>query len=228
MRAFTEQLDYIARLGYQGIPVHAIYGREARDTVGLTFDDGLESDYAIAFPELQKRGFCATFYVVTGYVGKRGYMNWQHIAALKRNGMEIGSHSATHRCLLDLGRESIVQELRRSKQVLEDRLGEAVTSFSVPFGFTSQYVINAALAEGYHTVCTSGARLADTRLTPKVYGRYAMRWGETTEMFTGLVRRENRTLLGIMLKEGGKNVCKRVMGREPWLAFRRKYLAHKL
>jgi peptidoglycan/xylan/chitin deacetylase (PgdA/CDA1 family) len=196
--------------------------------VGITFDDGFESDYTVAFPELQKRGFSATFYVVTGYVGRNGYMNWQQIKELRRHGMEIGSHSATHRCLLDLDRETIVRELRLSKRILEDRLGDAVASFSVPFGFVDRFVIDAAFAEGYHTVCTSKARLARTRMAPKIYGRYAVRWGDTPDTFARIVRKENRALFGIMLKESSVDMCKRMMGRKLWLAFRQRYLARKL
>ncbi|GIX49572.1 MAG: hypothetical protein KatS3mg131_3783 [Candidatus Tectimicrobiota bacterium] len=195
--------------------------------VGLTFDDGCESDYTVAFPELVKRGLKATFYVVTSYVGRRGYVQWHHLRELRRYGMEIGSHSATHPCFLDLSPRAMAEELRRSKRTLEDRLGEAVASFSVPFGFVNRQVIAAALAEGFETVCTSQTRLANPQASPRVYGRFAVRRTDSLGHFVGIVARRRPTLWRIALVESGKQAGKRLLGRRVWLAFRRRCLERR-
>ncbi len=227
-KRFIEQLDFLFNRGYKGIAISEVYGFKGNPVVGITFDDGLESDYFITFPELNKRMLIATFYIVTDYVGKRGYMNWEQIKELKRSGMEIGSHSMTHPCLLDLDRNTLLQELTYSKEEIEDRLGEHVESFGVPYGFVNQKVVETIFEAGYTNVCTSKTELADCTKIPKVYGRYGIRRGDSMKTFEGIVERHAFTLLKVSLKEEGKNFLKRFMGRQIWLAFREKILSSRL
>ena len=228
-RIFIEQLDYLLNGGYKGIAVSEIFGsKENHATVGITFDDGLESDYFISFQELSKRGFSATFYIITDRVGEKGYMGWDQIKELQHVGMEIGSHSKTHPCLLDLDRNTLLQELTYSKKEIEDRLGEHVESFGVPYGFVNQKVVETIFEAGYTNVCTSKTELANCTRIPKLYGRYGMRRGDSMETFKGIVGRHAFTLLKVSLKEEGKDFLKRFMGRQIWLAFREKILSGKL
>lgn len=222
---YLEHLDYLQSQGYTGISISEVYGVKTSRVVGITFDDGFESDFFKAFPELEKRGFRATFYIVTGYVGKKDYMNWAQIKELKRRGMEIGSHSISHRYLLDLDYQTISNEFFQSKETLEGKLGEPVDSFSVPYGFVNQKIINIAFEVGYQTVCTSDTRLAKSVTLPKVYGRYGIRRTDSLQTFKGIVNRRTSTLLKIALKEEGKNNIKHIVGRRLWLAFREKLLS---
>jgi len=224
---FAEHLDYLLNRGCKGISVSEVFGQKEFRVVGITFDDGWESDYIKAFPELEKRGFRATFYIVTGYVGRKNYMDWVQIKELKRKGMEIGSHSVTHPCLLDLDKDTILQEITQSKQVLEDHLGEPVESFGVPYAFVNRRIIETALKVGYETVCISNTWLADTAAVPKIYGRYGMRRGDSIETFKGIVERRPFELFKIAIKEEGKKCLKRLMGRQVWLAFREKLLSRR-
>ena len=64
----------------------------------IGFDDGWKSQITYAKPILDKYGFKASFFVVCNYVnsGELRRMNWQDIAALQKDGMDIESHSMTH------------------------------------------------------------------------------------------------------------------------------------
>ena len=67
--------------------------------VALTFDDGPKSQYTFAAPLLKECGFNATFYVTEGLrflVDKDRYMTWEEVAALDRDGFEIGNHTQHH------------------------------------------------------------------------------------------------------------------------------------
>jgi len=155
---FSSCLDLINGLE---IPVRSVKecARAARPAdrtaVSLTFDDGRESDAVVALPELQRRDFRATFFVTTGLVGTQGFLSWKQAWALVQAGMEIGSHTCSHPVLTRLAPDELDRELRVSKRELEDRLGQSITSLSVPHGFYDARVIAAAVSAGYEHVCVS-------------------------------------------------------------------------
>ena len=51
----------------------------------VTLDDGYEDNYRVAAPILQKLGICATFFVVSGYVGTDRIFWWEQLAAMMRS-----------------------------------------------------------------------------------------------------------------------------------------------
>ncbi len=80
----------------------AMSEREGGNIVCLTFDDGHSSDWDFAFPILHEMGAKATFFVVTDWIGKPGFLSVEQIRELRKNGMQIGSHSCSHPNLLEL------------------------------------------------------------------------------------------------------------------------------
>ena len=66
--------------------------------VMIGFDDGWKSQITYAKPILDKYGFKASFFVVCNYAdsGNIRRMNWQDIAALQRDGMDIESQGSWH------------------------------------------------------------------------------------------------------------------------------------
>jgi peptidoglycan/xylan/chitin deacetylase (PgdA/CDA1 family) len=54
---------------------------------------------------------------------------------LNTAGIEFGSHTVTHPKLKELGPAAVEEELRRSKETIEDKLGAEAASFSYPFAF---------------------------------------------------------------------------------------------
>ena len=66
---------------------------------------------------LDKYGFKASFFIICGRVGtERSSMNWQDIAELKKDGMDIESHSMTHTNLNKLSIKALKYEIGGSKQ----------------------------------------------------------------------------------------------------------------
>jgi peptidoglycan/xylan/chitin deacetylase (PgdA/CDA1 family) len=61
-------------------------------------------------------------------------MTWDHVRALRRGGMDVQSHTSTHRVMQTLPPAALARELAGSKRKLEDVLGERVRSISYPVG----------------------------------------------------------------------------------------------
>lgn len=64
--------------------------------VSLSFDDGYEVVYQYALPLFKKYGITGTAYITTGAVGQPGFMTWDQIRELEKEGWEIQAHSVTH------------------------------------------------------------------------------------------------------------------------------------
>ena len=62
----------------------------------LTFDDGYDNHYTNVLPILEKNKATATFFIVSGFLGRAGYMTAPQVQQLKLAGMEVGGHTITH------------------------------------------------------------------------------------------------------------------------------------
>lgn len=61
-------------------------------------------------------------------------MTWNHVLALRDAGMDVQSHTRSHRVLQTLNDEDLVRELRGSREELESVLGHPVYAVSYPVG----------------------------------------------------------------------------------------------
>jgi peptidoglycan/xylan/chitin deacetylase (PgdA/CDA1 family) len=157
---FRTQLAHIREVGFDAVLMDDVKNRSMGPgsklrAVVLTFDDGLLSDYEIAFPLLVEFGQRAVFFVNTATIGKAGYLEWSQIAEMQRNGMSFQSHSHRHVDLTVLPSMTLDAELTESKQCLEDRLGSRVDFLAAPHGVLDRRVVHRALAIGYRGVCST-------------------------------------------------------------------------
>jgi len=99
----------------------------------INFDDGRKSQLIYAKLILDKYGFKASFFIICGRVGtEQSSMNWQNIAELKKDGMDIESHSMTHVNLNKLSTKALKYEIGGSKQCFANH-GYNTTIFGYPF-----------------------------------------------------------------------------------------------
>jgi peptidoglycan/xylan/chitin deacetylase (PgdA/CDA1 family) len=61
-------------------------------------------------------------------------LEWDELKTMSLNGMEIASHSLSHRSLSRLSPEEAIHEIGESKRVLEKNMGTTCNYFSFPFG----------------------------------------------------------------------------------------------
>ena len=153
----------------------------------VTFDDAYDSFAAHAFPELRARGFPVVLFVIAGFVGRRSgwdlplpgrraaHLDWAALRDLVCAGVEIGSHTMTHRDLRRLTVAELSRELAGSRRQLEDVLGVEVRAVSYPFGRFDGRVLDAAAAAGYRfgfSMCPPGSNASILPLALRRWGVY--------------------------------------------------------
>lgn len=115
----------------------------------LNFDDGYDNTYTAAYPILKKYGLTATVYVISGFIGKPGYLTEMQITELAKAGWEIGSHTVTHPNLRSLTTIETKIELQESRQTLSRLTGQDVTTLCYPSGKYNATTLKIAKEVGY-------------------------------------------------------------------------------
>ncbi len=147
--------DHLARLNAFCAGGKSVSRALEQGGVAVTFDDGCETDLLIAAPLLRAAGCGATFFLVSDWVGRPGFLSAAQIRQLIETGFEIGSHGQSHAFLSDLPDAEVRAELRNSKRKLEDISGEKIAHFSCPGGRFDARVALIARELGYASVSTS-------------------------------------------------------------------------
>jgi peptidoglycan/xylan/chitin deacetylase (PgdA/CDA1 family) len=124
--------------------------------VMLGFDGGWKSQITYAKPILDKYGFKASFFIVCGRVGTQpNWMSWQDIAELKKDGMDIESHSVTHPNLDMLNQNQLDYQIGGSKQCLASH-GYNSTIFAYPYNSGSNDPTVVRTVAKYYNIGRSG------------------------------------------------------------------------
>jgi peptidoglycan/xylan/chitin deacetylase (PgdA/CDA1 family) len=132
--------------------------------VAVTFDDGYADNHANALPLLAARRTPASFFVTVGFLehdsdvmahlaevwatprAQLKPLSWSEVGELRAAGMSVGSHTWSHRNLARLSPDDAEQDLRRSREVLEERLGESVRAVAYPWGKLRRHVTDDTFA----------------------------------------------------------------------------------
>lgn len=121
-----------------------------------SWDDGGVLDVRIA-ELLKETKIKGTFYVVLDWIGKEGYMTWEDIQRLDKEGFNIGSHTISHPADLKmLFDEQLHYEIQNSKDLLETALGHRITSFCYPRGRADERVKDKVKKSGYESARGTG------------------------------------------------------------------------
>jgi peptidoglycan/xylan/chitin deacetylase (PgdA/CDA1 family) len=161
---FEAQIKFLSDQGFKTIRISDLVNALQTGAplpekpIVLTFDDGYDDNYTNVFPTLKDFGFGGTFFVIgapTDY-GSPGYMRWEQILEMYNNGMEIGSHSLTHRYNLGTTRNSTQDaEIKNAHQLMVDHLPNWTPIFSYPSGSYNQYSLNLLTQLGYIAAVTT-------------------------------------------------------------------------
>lgn len=201
--SFAEHLSYMRSLGDFVTPKQAIELLDRSEPMGgryfcVTFDDGELSAYQNAFPVLTEQEIPAAFFIVPSWVSSpdgsvgfdRKYVTWGECRQMADHGIEIGSHSLTHRRFTTLDVEQAEDEMVLSKLRLERELNRECEHFACPWGqpghdYLTERDPQLAAKSGYRSFFTtirgSARRGVSTWAIPRIrlepdWGTYQLRY----------------------------------------------------
>ena len=157
--AFEAQIKLLRGAGYRPLSLDDVWGGLGGRTppargVVLTFDDGYEDNYTVAFPILKKYGWTGTFFVVTSTIGTRGHMTPSQLDEMSRAGMAIESHGQHHIDFSQLPLGAARTELSKSKRIIAGWSGKPVEFFAYPAGRFTPALERLLGDLGYHGALT--------------------------------------------------------------------------
>jgi peptidoglycan/xylan/chitin deacetylase (PgdA/CDA1 family)/GT2 family glycosyltransferase len=177
---FARQMAWLKLGRYRVIPLEELVRcrREFRvppaRAVVLTIDDGYADNVQLALPVLQRYGFPATVFVVSGRVGGtnqwssrpelvgRPLASWSDLHHLVQAGLTIGAHSRSHPVLPSLPEALAREEIEGSRHDLQAALTRPVEVFAYPYGTHNERVQALAEKAGFLASCGVGDRLNDS------------------------------------------------------------------
>ena len=149
---FETQIKALANAGYYFLTPEEAYkaftenALPAKKVVWLTFDDGNEDFYTIAYPILKKYKAKATNNVITGFVkkGNAGNLTVKQMKEMMAHGMSFQSHTVNHPDLSATDKATQKVELTDSIDFLENKLNTKVNTIAYPSGRYSQTTLDLA------------------------------------------------------------------------------------
>lgn len=226
---FEQHLSAIAATGAEVFagPVDALPAVVRRPRIVLlTFDDGGSSAWPVAADALGRHGWKGVFFVTTRRIGTPGFLTADAIRSLAADGHLVGSHSASHPTrMAALTPDELQREWAESRNRLEEILGSAVSYGSIPGGYYSDAVAEAAAESGYRLLFTSEPRRQPwSHREVLLSGRFSIVRHTPAGVATALARGEMLSCARQRALWTAKKLLKRV-GGETWLEFRRRYWA---
>lgn len=168
---FDAQMKYLHDKGYKSISLNEFIDKRKSGSGAfnknfvITFDDGYCDNNRVAMPIMKKYGYTGTIFIAIKYMAWPGYVTWEDVESLKKNGWEIGSHTWNHVALAKCTPENLENELKRSKDFLNNFDKEFnVNTIAYPFGSYNGTVYSALARNGYIAAATGidGVNTVDT------------------------------------------------------------------
>lgn len=187
---FTAQVDSLWANGYHPVDfndVRAYFAGKAplpSKPIVITFDDGYADLFTTAYPILARHKFKAVAYIVSGFVGRSGYVTADQVVQLDHNGIEIASHTVDHPDLARSSAGSTMRELVDSKRFLEQVVGHPVIDFAYPSGKFNPQVVAEVQRAGYDTAVTTMDSVERSFADRYIWTRTRVGGGESMADFT--------------------------------------------
>jgi peptidoglycan/xylan/chitin deacetylase (PgdA/CDA1 family) len=205
LSVFKFQLRYMAEHGYHFIPLaRYVAYREGKAppppprSVVITMDDGHESVYTEALPLVEKYRIPVTLFIYPSAISNSPYaMTWKQLRALRTTGLfDIESHTYWHpnfkiekRRLAPSEYDKFVDiQLRRSRDVLDRKLGIRVSMLAWPFGVYDKELTKKASEAGYTAAFALDGRHAGDSDNIMEISRYMVTDRDSGRLFEDILK----------------------------------------
>lgn len=151
---FREDLQWLSDHGYTAVlPSQLAAGKPLPErAVMITFDDGYESNYTLAFPVLQEFNVGAVISLIVGPIDRQdpGWLTWDMCREMSKSGLvEFGSHTYESHAGQGIKRQKgesqeeyearIFPDIEKSISIIQSELGNEVNFFAYPHGTTDKW-----------------------------------------------------------------------------------------
>lgn len=152
-------------------------------SVILTFDDGYFDFASKAAPVMFQDGLKGTVFVVSGFLGRNGYMTRPQVRQVAAMGMVIGCHTVSHVALAGVPLSFAQQQIDIAHQQLQQLTGTPVTDFAYPYGSYDAAVEQLVKANGFADAVTTDAGAELYLSQPDAWPRYRVGGSDTLLSF---------------------------------------------
>ncbi len=188
---FEEQLAWLRAHDYEIISLRTFVdslrnpgiARPER-AVAITADDGHKSVYTEMLPLIRRYHFPVTLFIYPSAISNADYaLTWEQLAEMSRTGLiDVQSHTYWHpnfhqermRRSADDYRTFVMMQLTRSKQVIEQHIGNTVDMLAWPFGIHDPELEQWAASAGYRAAFTLERGIAGGETSLLALPRYLM------------------------------------------------------
>lgn len=193
--AFDEQMARLAASGrlmdLDGLGRLLLGDDGARpDGLLVTIDDVESSVVDHGLGSLAAHGIPAVAFPIAAMVDRPGFASGSQLRELVAAGVQIGSHTMTHRRLGRLDPQVALMELADSRAMLEDIIGRPVRALAYPFGTKDAIApwLGPLVAQaGYSVAFTSLHGPVTTAADPMFVPRVKVEGGDSVGLFDRLI-----------------------------------------
>lgn len=154
VNSFKAQMEYVLKEGFTPITPDLLLTKNAlpKKPILITFDDGYEGVYQLAFPILKALNIKFTVFIISSFISDETnkktnswnfgwrpetyHLSKKMITEMLESGLlTLGSHTHSHQMFKDITEQEIEQEISSSLQFLKQEFNQKITSISYPGGY---------------------------------------------------------------------------------------------
>lgn len=197
------QIQWLKENGYTIIPLKeaVAYLEGKRDSlppksIVISADDGWQSVYTYMFPIVKKYQIPVTLFIYPETISSgKNAMTWDELKELQQTGLfDIQGHTYWHpnfkqekkRLSAENYDKFVKNQLVKSKQILEEKLGKTITLLAWPFGIYNDYLEAAAEKAGYEMAFTIDYRTANRSFRAMAQPRFMIIQSQSMQTFAGI------------------------------------------